>query len=582
MTELAPYPALLVQCVQVMEAVELAQKVEKHQAVEQAREAGEEEELVLIRLNHIDLRDQVVARLRSVIRQRAADTFVRGQMEMADREVGSVRATLNAASQLLSDLTVVRGEVAPCFPPSIDILMIWREVYEEFLVPQISSLYDDNHLNDLDGEDLLTINEWLDYYNSLMPMIDAGGPCQAFLEDATVMLAKYLDKLDAQMGKWLQNIDTEEFPVQRNLDGTLFTNKPEMYFQLVQMQIKVAKERLSGTYLSVVFLKVLDLLSSEQRKAAKEEQEAVRASLEPGAEPLTIEVLAAVVNDCSRLQDKLEEVMDGPVAQLEAARKFEERGIQEIRERVQQLSSDYTLQATHANEMVVACIMSTDLAGAFADQFSRAWEANPTSMSTIVQTLKDYFRDLKRWISQYFFCKMLRSFLENLVNDCVSTLLLRQEPFQDPAKAAKNMRFEYAECVQFFQHYEDELAQAGVRPPLSIPERVDVLNWAAEVLVNPPTEALATLPAASKFMLAFGDDGPRALVRLVGLNPNAPREAVERAGLQEAFAAAAKVHQMTRGARGNDTQQRFTLDGFDFAEPQNRSIKGRLGLSNYL
>ena len=58
-----------------------------------------------------------------------------------------------------------------------------------------------------------------------------------------------------------------------------------------------------------------------------------------------------------------------------------------------------------------------------------------------------------------------------------------------PAAAATSIRSDRKEIFDFFREYEQELEQAGIRPPrLSIEERVEVLDWISVVVETVPTD----------------------------------------------------------------------------------------------
>lgn len=67
---------------------------------------------------------------------------------------------------ILLDLTYLRAEVAPCFPPTYDIMETFRAQYERHLVQNIGKLYKTQRgFPGMDQGELLQLMEWLDYYN---------------------------------------------------------------------------------------------------------------------------------------------------------------------------------------------------------------------------------------------------------------------------------------------------------------------------------------------------------------------------------------------------------------------------------
>jgi hypothetical protein len=67
---------------------------------------------------------------------------------------------------ILLDLTYLRADVAPCFPPSYNIMETFRTQYERHLVQNIGRLYNTQRgFPGMDQGELLQLMEWLDYYN---------------------------------------------------------------------------------------------------------------------------------------------------------------------------------------------------------------------------------------------------------------------------------------------------------------------------------------------------------------------------------------------------------------------------------
>ena len=96
--------------------------------------------------------------------------------------------TLGAATELLRQLRVIKNLVEPCFPPAYAILSKYRYEIEKLLVPEIQALYDDRSISNLEPEELLAINEFLDYYNESMQSIGEDGTCQSFKKGSQIWM----------------------------------------------------------------------------------------------------------------------------------------------------------------------------------------------------------------------------------------------------------------------------------------------------------------------------------------------------------------------------------------------------------
>lgn len=79
---------------------------------------------------------------------------------------GHVEGALAAASQVLSELTTIVTEVAPCAPPAYQVVPLAKNLYHSFLLGPLEALY--SQPSALDVDPLLKLVEWLDYYNAEM------------------------------------------------------------------------------------------------------------------------------------------------------------------------------------------------------------------------------------------------------------------------------------------------------------------------------------------------------------------------------------------------------------------------------
>jgi hypothetical protein len=79
---------------------------------------------------------------------------------------GHVEGALAAASQVLSELTTIVTEVAPCLPPEYQVVALAKNLYHAFLLSPLEALY--SQPSALEVDPLLKLVEWLDYYNAEM------------------------------------------------------------------------------------------------------------------------------------------------------------------------------------------------------------------------------------------------------------------------------------------------------------------------------------------------------------------------------------------------------------------------------
>lgn len=153
-----------------------------------------------------------------------------------------------------------------------------------------------------------------------------------------------------------------------------------------------------------------------------------------------------------------------------------------------------------------------------------------------------------------------------------------KRPFKDPGEAAKSIRSDRREIFDFFSEYEEELEQAGIRPPkMSIEERVEVLDWISVVVETVPTDVqeLSSVEEVNSLTGAMGCEGVAALVQL---HPEGHKmNSEERAELHEALKAAEFTLKSLGGADEAE-EGRFMLGGLE--ESNGGGSKARSFLSS--
>ncbi|CAN0260440.1 unnamed protein product, partial [Ectocarpus sp. 4 AP-2014] len=235
--------------------------------------------------------------LKKGLDNRVSAQFATMQMAGVDAGESKVFATLGAATNLLVDLEAVDSEVVPCFPPEYDILRVFRDSYEGFLKDLLLPLVcGEDKMADCDVRDILEAIKWLEYYNTKVER------CEEFAQAIGGLNAAYLTRIKAQIIKWVQNLRAQHLEVQLDADGHYVTTLPDDMFNLINMQISVAKT-LPENFLGSVVLACLEVLQDIQEDSMM--------SMEAGwrrisAEEDGLERLCAMVNDNLRLQGSLQ------------------------------------------------------------------------------------------------------------------------------------------------------------------------------------------------------------------------------------------------------------------------------------
>jgi hypothetical protein len=535
-------PAKLVQAVEVIEAIEYFQQSQRRDVELWAVNRGLDVAQVVASLGHASMRQNSMDALNKEIEARASEifslSFVEATTKAADSGLGMTKATLDVANAMRNDLDMVLEEVAPCFPPSYDVVPKCRVVYEELIVPQVRQLYDEQHIRDLEAGDILMLIEWLQEYNAHMGEIDAGGlEWEEVERGSSILITSYKERTEAQMDTWFQNIATTDKPQQVGNDGQIFTSMPEMLFQVVYMQAGVVKGRLEGKHLQAVLMSISSKLSAEQARQIQMLHDTTREAL-CGAnagggggggggedEGIDIERIVMEVNDYARLAEKCDEYATEVVDVLLQQQHIEDAEHNVLREALEDLLSDYTSHAVAAALYIPTCILTTDLhVDYLANLFTPEWESG----NIVIGTCTDYLEDLKRWIVDHYFAKVVRELFDQIMARYVEGMLLhahtRGAPFLDNTIASSNIESDANEIVRFFRGYASDLEKTGIRAPLtSVQKQVEILYWIAKILSKPNLEELLIEDATMRLVEYFEDRGVAVATLIAKLHPSGPR-----------------------------------------------------------
>jgi hypothetical protein len=210
--------------------------------------------------------------------------------------------TMQAATQLLAMISVFASEVTPCIPPSYGALLMFVEVYEEQLVPRVKALV--GNLAELEVSDIMAIVDWVEYFNMQMEQFGYGNrpSCELFSRISDDILSEYLHRIKNQIAKWFDNIKQQQLEITTATDNTLITTHPEDMFNVIHVQVQVAKEKLPSEHLKDVVNACLQVLRDVQREGYD--------NLSANWKTLDPETLCALINDNQRMQEKCEEFAD--------------------------------------------------------------------------------------------------------------------------------------------------------------------------------------------------------------------------------------------------------------------------------
>jgi len=545
-------PRILISTLEIVDMHEAFQKEKAKRARERAEKNSENvEEAVALSLLE-DLRADVVMKLKQKVDERASGIFAaataQAQAQAAAKKGGGVDASstttatstatkqqqqqqqqsvfsaiLSAATRILLDLTYLKADVVPCFPANYLVMDTFRSQYERHLVKEIGKLYQ-RGFPDLDQGELLQLMEWLDYYNQEIVNLGAVKPCSEFVLALSVCLQEYLVRVRIQMTEWFTNILNRVQEVALNSAGQPITSTPEDFFNIIHLQVLVVLSKLSADNMCAVIVVCLNVIKSILEETlttlrAKKLQHAFSSSVKsPGGREggggggggLTLEMLCATVNDYDRLQEKIQEFRE----ELEQMGKLQGDHLAMVDAAVDQVLDGFVSIADEANSGCTQLVLN-DVREAFAEElFMPEWEESvDVMMQRVAMTFQDYYNDLSVWLPPFYFAKLVRECLEKVVALYLFTLFRRGgakgkedkanaklKPFRDPLVVAQKIRNDRQAVTDFFDEYEDELKQAGLRETAALELQLLVLDNIVDVFEEGVTvESEATGPLLREF-----------------------------------------------------------------------------------
>ena len=181
------------------------------------------------------------------------------------------------------------------------------DAFDNQLYPLIKELADSNR-SKLEVSDMMALIDWLDYFVHQADILDdsvGGGRnrhyCIEYQLISAELVNQYLIRITDQVMGWFGNIKKQTIEVVKATDGTLMTSVPEDMFNVIHMQMAVAKEKLPREHLKEVVNACVQVLREVQRQSHDQfESDSEKGILSPDS-------LCATVNDMQRLQEKADE-----------------------------------------------------------------------------------------------------------------------------------------------------------------------------------------------------------------------------------------------------------------------------------
>eukprot|EP01041_Mallomonas_annulata_P015603 gene15603-32961_t len=207
---------------------------------------------------------------------------------------------------------------------------MFLDSFDAQLRPHIASLVEGDLVGKLEVSDMMELIDWLEYFvhqanvfdgvtdgnnnnnnnnshdqtnedtnSNTSTVVATRLSCQEYLTYQENLVLEYLDRIKSQVMEWFRNIKKQNRDVIKAADGTLITSTPEDMFNVIHMQLAVAKDKLPKEHIKDVVNACLQVLREVQRGTYDE-----LAKEWDKSDP---ETLCSIVNDMQRLQEKAEE-----------------------------------------------------------------------------------------------------------------------------------------------------------------------------------------------------------------------------------------------------------------------------------
>jgi hypothetical protein len=234
-------PSLLVRSFEVMIMIENNARKKKEEVFARGDDASEEEIVMASLVESFE--GECLKVMKDAFNINIQSQYANFMFAAADEGKSGIEATLGAAAHGQYFLELVQNVVAPCCPPQLNVITIYRQQFEEYIAPQVAAQYSQN-VESLDIGDLLRLVSWMTQYNDQVVEIGAGEKNLEFEDAILNLMAEYKFRVCAQLRESFNRINNNEdedqlIKTESNTGQKLTSHPEDMLFQC-QMQITVA------------------------------------------------------------------------------------------------------------------------------------------------------------------------------------------------------------------------------------------------------------------------------------------------------------------------------------------------------
>eukprot|EP00986_Skeletonema_menzelii_P002490 scaffold672_cov124-Skeletonema_menzelii.AAC.2 len=363
-------------------------------------------------------------------------------------------AVLKAATELVTEIDIVKHQMSPCFAPHWHVEALWSScvahVCSNHIVQQIGGP-DGQNLPDLTITQLLELVAWVEYFRETIeetfpevvskrdtkktyfeerPELFAGDKRTVNMKNATDSLAwvnnmlwevhrlaqeEFLVRTRSQTDEWLDKVYGSETVKNQSADGKLTTSLCEDVFSFSSVQLRTIQERLSKKS-DALILAVCIILSHMRSKQIHARNNYLQ----------DLETCCAASNDFTRMSEKCEDM----VAELMEQCEFSQDMIATLEASSNELMGVYSSDAVYSARSVHIYVFDPIDEEIGVRLFEESWEVemvdNDLALS-LVRTLEDFHEDLEHYMDDFMVVKSVMSLMSATVIFYTKCLLQRAE-----------------------------------------------------------------------------------------------------------------------------------------------------------